>query len=226
MIQDVERIRADFDRLAQFSGDGWEHNNHYHGYLLKHLPSRCREALDIGCGSGEFARLLAKRADHVLGIDLSPAMIQKAYECSHTYSNIDYQVRDVLAWEFPPEHFDCIASIATLHHLPLVTILEKMKASLRPGGIIVVLDLFQADGGIDMLRSIAAIPLNIMLNFFHNGHLKDSQEKQAAWNAHGQYDVYPRVAEVREICETVLPGASVRQHLFWRYSIVWQKPDL
>ncbi len=32
------------------------------------------------------------------------------------------------------------------------------------------------------------------------------------------------VGEVREVCRAVLPGAVVRRHLLWRYSIVWRKP--
>jgi len=31
------------------------------------------------------------------------------------------------------------------------------------------------------------------------------------------------LSQVRKICEDVLPGAQVRKHLLWRYSIVWKK---
>jgi hypothetical protein len=31
--------------------------------------------------------------------------------------------------------------------------------------------------------------------------------------------------EVRALCSEVFPGATVRKHLLWRYSIAWQKPD-
>jgi hypothetical protein len=29
---------------------------------------------------------------------------------------------------------------------------------------------------------------------------------------------------VRDACEAELPGAKVRRHLLWRYSVVWRKP--
>jgi SAM-dependent methyltransferase len=60
------------------SEDGWDHNAHYHAFLLGQLPTRCGQALDVGCGTGSFARLLAGRCDQVLGIDLSPRMVAVA----------------------------------------------------------------------------------------------------------------------------------------------------
>src|SRR5262252_8583858 len=126
----ISQVQADFDRLAAFSQDGWNHNSHYHRYLLKHIPPHCQQALEIGCGSGAFARLLASRAEQVLALDVSPQMIRLAQERSHHYPNITYRVTDVLAWEFPSDHFDCIVLIATLHHLPLEEMLLKMKDAL------------------------------------------------------------------------------------------------
>jgi hypothetical protein len=45
-----------------------------------------------------------------------------------------------------------------------------------------------------------------------------------AWVAHAPNYVYPTLAQVREVCDRVLPGARVRRHLLWRYSIVWRAP--
>ena len=117
-MRPTSTIQAEFDRLAQFDRERWDHNNHYHDYLLRHMPASCANALDIGCGTGAFARLLAGRSQHVLGIDLSPEMLRMARERSTNYANMDYQQRDFMAWDVPAESFDCIASIATLHHLP------------------------------------------------------------------------------------------------------------
>src|SRR5260370_42043107 len=111
--------QSGFDRLALLSGEEGAHTSHYHSFLLQHVPPRCSNALELGCGTGTFARLLAERAEHVLALDLSPQMIRLAQERSGHLSNIDFQVADVLMWEFPPEQFDCIVSIATLHHLPV-----------------------------------------------------------------------------------------------------------
>ena len=85
MAEPTSTIRADFDRIALISQEGWNHNTHYHGFLLRQIPARLDEALDLGCGTGRFARLLAQRAERVLGLDLSPQMIRVARERSMGY---------------------------------------------------------------------------------------------------------------------------------------------
>ena len=220
----MDTVRADFDRLAEFDSKGWNHNTHYHDFLLRQMPAHVESALDIGCGTGCFARLLASRADHVVGIDLSPNMIRLAQERSTQFPNIRYDVADVLATDLPPEAFDCIASIATLHHVPLETALLKAKDALKPGGVLLVLDLFQDEGIGDLMNSVLAVPVNCLLTRIKCGRQKTSPQAQAAWDQHGEHDTYLTLREVRRIARPLLPGAIVRRHLLWRYSLVWQKP--
>ncbi len=139
----MSTIQKDFDRIALVSPDGSLQNSHYHNFLLRHLSSSCQASLEIGCGKGEFSRRLAERSERVLALDLSPEMIRIAHAQSAHLSNIDFQIADVMSYALPPESFDCIASIATLHHLPLREIFMKMKAALKPGGVLLILDLFE-----------------------------------------------------------------------------------
>ena len=44
----------------------------------KHSPGRVETILDVGCGTGNHAYILAKRGYRVTGIDLSPEMINAA----------------------------------------------------------------------------------------------------------------------------------------------------
>src|SRR5260370_9031014 len=176
---DVSIIQADFDRLALLSREEWDHNSHYHSFLLQHVPPRCSNALELGGGTGTFARLLAERAEHVLAINLSPQMIRIAQERSGHLSNIDFQVADVLAWEFPPEQFDCIVSIATLHHLPLEEMLIKVKAALAPNGTLIVLDLFQASLS-DIFTVMLPVPLNFVLKYLTTARFMQPQTVRKA----------------------------------------------
>jgi SAM-dependent methyltransferase len=224
MTEHAAKIRADFDRLAQFDVEAWTHNTHYHGFLLRQLPPRVDQALDIGCGAGQFARLLAARAEHVTALDLSPEMLRLARERSSAFPNIDYQSADFMTTDLPRAYYDVIASIATLHHMPLVPALERCRDALRPGGVLLILDLFQGRGVGDLLRSLIAIPASRAHAFLKNGRAQQSPEVSAAWEAHGTTDVYPTLRDVRAACASMLPGARVTQHLFWRYSIVWHKP--
>jgi SAM-dependent methyltransferase len=241
-------IQADFDRLALVSEDGTSHNDHYHNYLLRHLPMKCENALEIGCGTGTFARLLAERSEHVLALDLSPEMIRIArerslptlppHECGGSgrgkdqpgpssplgqFSNIEFKLADVSNYPLPAESFDCIASIATLHHLPLRDILLKMKAALKPGGVLLILDLFEPAGLSDYLLNFVALLVSVGLRFKHYRRLRRRPEVRAAWAAHEAHDLYPTMRDVHTLCAELLPGAEIRKHLLWRYSIVWQK---
>jgi SAM-dependent methyltransferase len=225
MIQTPDNVRADFDRIALLSrASGWNHNSHYHDFLLRQLPARLQEALDIGCGLGEFSRCLAGRSRHVLGLDLSPQMIRLARERSVGFTNTEYRQADVLEWDFPVERFDCVVSVATLHHLPMEIMLTKMRDGLKPGGTLLVLDLFKAERPSDFLLAGLAAPINIALHIIKRVPLRAPPDVRRAWEDHGRSDSYLPISEIRRICKHLLPGAEVRRHLLWRYSIVWRKP--
>jgi SAM-dependent methyltransferase len=226
----MSTIQADFDRLALLDAEGWTQNNNYHNFLLRHVPDGCESALEVGCGTGAFARRLAERARHVVALDLSPEMIRVARSADSP--NLEFQVADATSWDFSAAHFDCIATIATLHHLPLRAMILKLKAALEPGGVLIVLDLFEpernlftAAGLADTFLNVVAMGVSGSLRLIHNGRLKPPRAVRAAWAAHGQHDSYPRMSEIRELCADILPGAQIKRHLLWRYSIIWRKPD-
>ena len=223
---ETDIIRSDFDKLALWDSDSWDHNNHYHDHLLKQLPPTCEAVLEVGCGTGSFSRLLAQRANSVLALDLSPEMIKIARQRSQAYPIIEYQTVDVMQWDFPINRFNCIASIATLHHLPLEHILPKMKAGLKSGGVLVVLDLYESEGIRDWMRSLVAAPIHTLLKRKNTGRLREPEEVRQAWAEHGKRDRYLPVSKIYRICQEVIPGAVIKKHLLWRYSMVWKKPEI
>jgi SAM-dependent methyltransferase len=241
----MSTLQQDFDRIALVSEDGALHNDHYHNFLLQHLPANCHSVLEIGCGTGGFARRLAERSSagsagilpatcaRVLALDLSPEMIRIAREQSAQFPNIEFQLADVSDWPLAPESFDCIASIATLHHLPFAEILMKMKAALKRNGVLLILDLFEparisdslVAGLSDSILNLLALSVSATLRLIHHGRLIPPREVRDAWAAHEQHDLYPTMSEVRALCAQLLPGAKIRKHLLWRYSIVWEKTE-
>jgi ubiquinone/menaquinone biosynthesis C-methylase UbiE len=195
--------------------------------------------LEIGCGTGGFARRLAERSQHVLALDLSGEMIRIAREQSAQFPNIEFQLADVRDVPFPIASFDCIATIATLHHLPFPEMLLKMKTALKPGGVLLVLDLFEparisdslvpsssdslVAGLSDYLLNLLAIPVSVSLRLLHHGRLLPRREVRDAWSAHERHDSYPTITGVHALCDEILPGAKIKKHLLWRYSIIWKK---
>ncbi len=216
-------IQKDFDRIALVSTDGATANDHYHNFLLRHLPPGCHDALEIGFGPGTFARRLAERSRKVIALDLSPEMIRIARSRSAHISNLEFELGDIRDRMLAAESFDCIASIATLHHLPYREMLLKMKAALKPGGVLLILDLFEPAGFLDPLLNFPALALSVTLRLLHHGRLRRPRDEREAWAAHEGHDSYLTMSEVRKLCDEILPGARVRKHLLWRYSIVWEK---
>lgn len=224
MTDSTPIIRAEFDRIALLAGDeGWTQNSHYHDFLLRHVPSNCGKVLEIGCGTGAFSRRLAERSEQVLALDLSPEMIRLARERSRKFANIDFQVDDAVARDFPDEEFDCIATIATMHHLPFPLMLSKMKRALKPDGVILILDLDEPEGIYGTLSYVMAMPVSVGLRLLKRRQLRPPAEVRRAWAEHAKYDSYLTLSEVRAMCAETLPGARVRKHLLWRYSVIWQK---
>jgi hypothetical protein len=102
-----------------------------------------------------------------------------------------------------------------------------MGNALRPGGTLLVLDLYRARGPADYLVGAAGFPASKVIRLAKNGALSGQQspELRQAWEEHYATDAFPTIAEVREACaEAGLSGAKVRRRLLWRYSLVWRKP--
>ncbi|MBE9171443.1 class I SAM-dependent methyltransferase [Pleurocapsales cyanobacterium LEGE 06147] len=151
-------------------------------------------------------------------------MITVAKQHSQVYANIDFQVADVLKWDFPVEQFDAIASIATFHHLPLENLLPSLKTALKPGGKFVILDLVQPETIQDRLSNVIAVPLNWIWQILKNRNIKQSLKAKAAWQEHFRTDKFLTLSQARRIYTKTCPGAKIRKHLFWRYSAIWEKP--
>jgi ubiquinone/menaquinone biosynthesis C-methylase UbiE len=210
-------VEADFDRLALLDEEGWTTNNHYHDFLLRHVPRNCDNALEIGCGTGAFARQLGMRCGRVVGLDLSAEMIRVARSRSTQFDNVEFLNADAMTATFPAQHFDFVCSIATFHHLQQRELLLKIKEAVRQGGVLMILDLVQSE------TLIECVPDVVALGMIHNGRLQPPAAVRKAWEEHGKHDSYSTLNDIRALADEILPGAIVRRHLFWRYSLLYQK---
>ena len=223
-MSDPSRIRADFDRIALLpDGGGIDHNARYHEFLLRHVPRGCGLALDIGCGKGAFARELARRSHRTIGIDASPNMIRIARDQSRDVPNLNFEVADVMTCDLGDARFDCIASIATLHHMPPAEVLPRIARALRPSGVLLVLDLCRSSSLSERALDVAALAIGAFTRLIRR-RWRVEPAVARAWREHGATDRYHTLPEVRAFCRAQLPGATVTRHLMWRYSVVWIKP--
>lgn len=102
--------------------------------------------LDLGCGPGIYAELLAKKGHQVTGVDVSSRSIAYAKNSASTQDlDIEYHCKSYLKVELPESAFDMAILIycdyGVLSPCDREALLKKTFNSLKPGGLFVV-DVF------------------------------------------------------------------------------------
>lgn len=112
-----------------------------------------RTVLDFGCGEGQLAVQMALLGARVVGVDISPDLIDLARrraELDHVADRAQFQVSDIL--ESPPAQgiFDFVVCTDALHHVDLAHVMPILCRCLKPGGTLIAKEpvslsrLFQA----------------------------------------------------------------------------------
>jgi SAM-dependent methyltransferase len=198
----------------------WDHNAHYHRWILRQLPRRFERALDVGSGSGDLARLLAGRATAVKGVDADAEITAQAQELTPAPLPVSFTVTDVMS-EFPAGSYDVITCVATIHHLPFARALACFRRHLAPGGTLVIVGLWRAQTSVDHLLGAVAIPANAAMGWLKNrGRPSLRPVSMTAPTRPAGMTFDDIVRETKKI----LPGARLRRRLFWRYTLVWNQP--
>ncbi len=128
-----------FDKYAE------KFDDHLQNTLLYNVPKKMAEAifslnpaspldiLDLGCGTGLCGPLLKPLAKTLVGVDLSPNMVEKARERG-VYDR--FIVADLIdAMRQMPRSFDLLVSTDVLIYIgDLMLVFEAAASALRPGG--------------------------------------------------------------------------------------------
>ncbi len=106
--------------------------------------------VEVACGPAAISRALAGRVGSVHGVDLTPAMVEKAAAeaAREGIGNAEFSVGDATALGFDDASFDGAVTRFSLHHIPAPKrVLAEMARVVRPGGWVIVGDhVTDADG--------------------------------------------------------------------------------
>ncbi len=139
------RLAANWDQVA---GDYLIHygaelvDNHQERDLLQRFADLARPrpgpVLDLGCGPGHITSHLRQLQVPVIGIDLSPAMIDLARA---TYPGVDFRVGDLTQPSHPPGSVAGVLlyySLVNLTRRDVPPLLANLHAALAPGAPLLV----------------------------------------------------------------------------------------
>jgi SAM-dependent methyltransferase len=212
--QSFDRTAADYDRRGDLS----EHDS-VMNWLVRTLPPAGARALDLGCGTGRHAVLLAQRFTQVDAIDLSLPMIEIA-RARRSRPNITYRQADLLTATGAGQ-YDLVLSVMALHHVPdLQAALAQIKDLLAPGGRIVVVDPYPAESvllGLVPLRARlhAGAVLRFGTNLARRGPATAFEiyrlSTRREWLDHLVSDRFFSPEYLAQCCATLFPGGKLER---------------
>lgn len=102
------------------------------------------DVLDVGCGGGLVVCAFAQFVHHASGIDLTPAMLERARALARErkLSNVSWDQGDAQPLPYADASFTIVVSRFTFHHFrePLA-VLKEMARVCAPGGRVLVADV-------------------------------------------------------------------------------------
>ncbi|MFC7898006.1 class I SAM-dependent methyltransferase [Streptomyces sp. NPDC057381] len=108
--------------------------------LRSWLPERPGELLDLGCGTGSLSLLAAEQGHRVTGVDLSPAMVERA-RAKLAGRDAVFLTGDAEAPPVGEQRFDAVLVRHVLWTLPDPgRALRHWRELLRPGGRLVLVE--------------------------------------------------------------------------------------
>jgi SAM-dependent methyltransferase len=135
----LEEIQAEFD------------------VYFRHVDRRllAGDVLDVGCGSGRWAQIVARTASRLTLVDPSEEAIEVARRSLRTRPNCRLHVASVDALPVPDDSQDLVYSLGVLHHIPDPQAgLISCARAVKPGGSLLVYLYYRFDNRPRWFRSL------------------------------------------------------------------------
>ncbi|WP_239185484.1 class I SAM-dependent methyltransferase [Candidatus Nitrotoga sp. HW29] len=123
--------------MPECSGEIWY--EHWHRYALaRQLSSHCT-VLDVACGEGYGAAMVAETAYKVVGVDLSADVIQHAKNNYGHHPNLQFVIASCERLPFSDASFDFAISFETIEHIETQKeFISELTRVLRPDGVLIL----------------------------------------------------------------------------------------
>lgn len=164
-----DRIASCYDFTNRFLTFGLD--THWRNAAIKRLnPVSGGHYLDVGCGTGDMAIKIVKKAPgaKVTGIDPSEGMLEQGHRklvSAGVEESVDLRVGDALDLEYPPDIFDgaitafCIRNVTNRKRA-----LQEIYRTIKPGGNLIILELTDPQGPI--MRPLFRLYSNLVMPLF------------------------------------------------------------
>lgn len=140
--------------------EGKDHASIYHKYrlappdelkdiIIQYLDKKKGKphvlAVDLGCGTGQNSRLLARHFKEVVGIDISNCQLEEA-RAVPGYPNITYREGSAEELPLPDESVDLLTAAVAAHWFDRSRFLAEASRVLKPGGCMALLGFSDSTG--------------------------------------------------------------------------------
>jgi SAM-dependent methyltransferase len=123
--------------LPEREGEIWY--EHWHRYALARQLSQHRSVLDVACGEGYGAAMLAGKAERVTGVDISVDAIRHARSRYGRQANLEFIAASCDRLPFPDASFDLAISFETIEHIETQqAFIAELARVLRPDGVLLL----------------------------------------------------------------------------------------
>jgi SAM-dependent methyltransferase len=222
--QSFDRLAGHYDRLGQLA------DSQLDAYLAARLPAQPGgRAVDLGCGTGRHAALLAGWFDEVLAVDLSAPMLAFAQR-HRSRPNVRYEQRDLGAVVAERDgRFDFVLSVFTLHHVPDVArVLDQVRGLVAPGGQAILVDLCDQPrpAGWFRRRALRTLATDLLRRRRPVGEAGELYRRATdpAWLAHQTTDRPLPPGQFERTYGSAFPGAAVTP-LPRARAVHWHRPQ-
>jgi len=139
------------EAIAYDAMDFSDVNQDFANLVARFYPHKKATVLDLGTGTAQIPILLVQQCPQwqIIAVDLAESMLtvgQKNVDAAGFSEQIELVLADSKNLDYADQSFDVVMSNSLIHHLPdPLPCFREMRRLLKPGGVIVLRDLFRPE---------------------------------------------------------------------------------